>query len=163
VWAVRILFILLLAVAANVVYWCVLPRCGVEMPPWFVIAFYVLLIVPLFWVLPSMAPRPGGRAKVTADALSKWGRKGMGEYPGVDESRDRLHRAGWSVGETGGAAGWLVQAVGAEDGEDVERPLPGGVTQAVEAGPVQPGPRIALVGEDVLVPQFVPAGGSPVT
>jgi hypothetical protein len=27
-------------------------------------------------------------------------------YPGVDESRDRLHRAGWSVGETATATRW---------------------------------------------------------
>jgi hypothetical protein len=29
-------------------------------------------------------------------------------YPTVDESFTRLHRAGWSIGETGTAKGWLV-------------------------------------------------------
>jgi hypothetical protein len=28
--------------------------------------------------------------------------------PSVDESRDRLHGAGWSVGEIGITSGWLV-------------------------------------------------------
>jgi hypothetical protein len=27
-------------------------------------------------------------------------------FPSVDESRDRLHRAGWSVGEVAGIGGW---------------------------------------------------------
>jgi hypothetical protein len=27
-------------------------------------------------------------------------------FPSVDESRDRLHRAGWSVGEVAGTGGW---------------------------------------------------------
>jgi hypothetical protein len=29
-------------------------------------------------------------------------------YPSVNESRDRLHRAGWSVGEIATATRWLV-------------------------------------------------------
>jgi hypothetical protein len=30
-------------------------------------------------------------------------------YPAAEDSRDRLHRAGWSVGEVGSAAvGWWV-------------------------------------------------------
>jgi hypothetical protein len=29
-------------------------------------------------------------------------------YPSVDDSRDRLHRGGWSIGESGGADVWLV-------------------------------------------------------
>jgi hypothetical protein len=29
-------------------------------------------------------------------------------YRSVDESFARLHRAGWSIGETGGANVWLV-------------------------------------------------------
>jgi hypothetical protein len=32
----------------------------------------------------------------------------MSTYTGVDESRDRLHRAGWSVGEIATATRWLV-------------------------------------------------------
>jgi hypothetical protein len=32
----------------------------------------------------------------------------MSTYPTVDESGDRLHRAGWSVGEIAMAAGWLL-------------------------------------------------------
>jgi hypothetical protein len=32
----------------------------------------------------------------------------MATYPTVDESRDRLHRAGWSVGEMATAADWVV-------------------------------------------------------
>jgi hypothetical protein len=31
----------------------------------------------------------------------------MPTFPTVDESRDRLHRAGWSVGEIATAAEWL--------------------------------------------------------
>jgi hypothetical protein len=57
-WAVRILTILAVAVALNVVFWAVLPRYGVEAPAWFVIAFDVLLVVPLFWLLPSLLPLP---------------------------------------------------------------------------------------------------------
>jgi hypothetical protein len=30
----------------------------------------------------------------------------MPMFPSVDESRDRLHRAGWSVGEVAGIGGW---------------------------------------------------------
>jgi hypothetical protein len=29
-------------------------------------------------------------------------------YPSVDESSDRLHRAGWSVGEYATASAWVV-------------------------------------------------------
>jgi hypothetical protein len=29
-------------------------------------------------------------------------------YPSVDESFARLHRAGWSIGESGGAGVWIV-------------------------------------------------------
>ena len=29
-------------------------------------------------------------------------------YPSVDESVDRLHRAGWSVGDYGTATRWVV-------------------------------------------------------
>jgi hypothetical protein len=32
----------------------------------------------------------------------------MSPYPAVDESAERLKRAGWSVGEVATAAGWLV-------------------------------------------------------
>src|SRR5262249_43499184 len=114
-WAVRILAILVLAVALNVVFWAVMPRYGVEAPAWFVIAFDVLFVVPAFWLLPSMGPRPEGRAGVADDALSKGGRKGMGESPGGDESRARLHRAGWSVGEIATATRWLVSGTNGEN------------------------------------------------
>jgi hypothetical protein len=33
----------------------------------------------------------------------------------VDESRDRLHRAGWSVGEIGSATRWLVTGSNGEN------------------------------------------------
>jgi hypothetical protein len=40
-------------------------------------------------------------------------------YPSVDESRDRLHRAGWSVGETavgpGHALVWVVSGTNGEN------------------------------------------------
>jgi hypothetical protein len=36
-------------------------------------------------------------------------------YPSVDESRDRLHRAGWSIGEAGGAAVWIVIGTNGEN------------------------------------------------
>ena len=36
-------------------------------------------------------------------------------YPTVDESLDRLHRAGWSVGHTGGATLWLVSGSNGEN------------------------------------------------
>jgi hypothetical protein len=29
-------------------------------------------------------------------------------YPAAEESRDRQHRAGWSVGDVGTAGGWWV-------------------------------------------------------
>jgi hypothetical protein len=32
----------------------------------------------------------------------------MPTYPTVDESRDRLHRAGWSIGEIATAMRWLA-------------------------------------------------------
>jgi hypothetical protein len=107
-WAVRVLAILLVAVLLNILFYAVGPRYDVEAPAWLVIAFDVLFVVPLFWLLPSMRPRPGARALLAADALSKWGREGMGTFPSVDESRDRLHRAGWSVGEIASATRWQV-------------------------------------------------------
>ena len=55
------------------------------------------------------------------------------------------------------------QAVGAVDRQDVEFPRAGGIAEAVQAGAVEPRPRIALVGEDVLRPQFVPSFGGPLT
>jgi hypothetical protein len=32
----------------------------------------------------------------------------MPTFPNVGESRDRLHRAGWSVGEIATASAWVV-------------------------------------------------------
>jgi hypothetical protein len=113
-WAVRVLAVLLLAVTANVCFWAVLPRYGVKAPAWFVLGFDVLFVVPLFWALPSMAPRPGRRPEVTGEALGRWRRGSLGTYPSVDESFDRLHRAGWSVGEVATATRWLV------DGSNVQ-------------------------------------------
>ena len=39
----------------------------------------------------------------------------MPTYPSVDESRDRLHRAGWSVGEVGQGALWRVTGTNGEN------------------------------------------------
>ena len=36
-------------------------------------------------------------------------------YSSVDESFDRLHQAGWSIGETGGAGYWLVTGTNGEN------------------------------------------------
>jgi hypothetical protein len=47
------------------------------------------------------------------------------------------------------------------DSQDIDLPLAGGVADAVQSGAVEPRPRVALVGEDVLGPQFVPLLGSP--
>jgi hypothetical protein len=65
---VRILVILLLAVAANVYFRVVLLACGVEAPPWFVLAFDVLLVVPPVRDAALDGPRPSGRPEVTTDA-----------------------------------------------------------------------------------------------
>jgi hypothetical protein len=35
--------------------------------------------------------------------------------PSVDESIARLHREGWSIGETGGAGVWLVSGTNGEN------------------------------------------------
>ena len=39
----------------------------------------------------------------------------MSNFPSVDESFDRLHRAGWSVGEVATSAGWLVTGANCEN------------------------------------------------
>jgi hypothetical protein len=36
-------------------------------------------------------------------------------YPAVDESRARLHAAGWSVGDVGTAGGWFVSGTSGEN------------------------------------------------
>jgi hypothetical protein len=36
-------------------------------------------------------------------------------FPRPDESFDRLHRAGWSIGETATAGGWLVTGTNGEN------------------------------------------------
>jgi hypothetical protein len=36
-------------------------------------------------------------------------------YPAVDESLDRLHRAGWSVGDYGTATRWVVTGTNGEN------------------------------------------------
>ena len=38
----------------------------------------------------------------------------MRSFPSVDESFDRLHRAGWSVGEVGTAGAWIVTGTNGE-------------------------------------------------
>jgi hypothetical protein len=42
----------------------------------------------------------------------------MPTYPNVDQSLDRLHRAGWSVGEIATAAGWVVTGTNGENALD---------------------------------------------
>jgi hypothetical protein len=45
-----------------------------------------------------------------------WYNASMGDsYPAVDESRDRLHRAGWSLGETRFGHLWQVDGVNGEN------------------------------------------------
>jgi hypothetical protein len=39
----------------------------------------------------------------------------MPAFPSVDESRDRLHRAGWSVGEFATASAWVVRVTNGEN------------------------------------------------
>ena len=40
----------------------------------------------------------------------------MPRYPTAEESRDRLHRAGWSVGDVGtSGGGWLVTGTNGEN------------------------------------------------
>jgi hypothetical protein len=39
----------------------------------------------------------------------------MNDYPTVDESYDRLHRAGWSVGDVGTATTWIVTGTNGEN------------------------------------------------
>jgi hypothetical protein len=41
-------------------------------------------------------------------------------YPSVDESFARLHRAGWSIGETGSFVVWLVSGTNGENVIHVE-------------------------------------------
>jgi hypothetical protein len=39
----------------------------------------------------------------------------MPAYPRVDESVDRLHRAGWSIGEAAGSDAWIVTGTNGEN------------------------------------------------
>ena len=39
----------------------------------------------------------------------------MRNYPAVDESFERLHRAGWSVGEVAAATAWIVSGSNGEN------------------------------------------------
>jgi hypothetical protein len=48
-------------------------------------------------------------------------------YPSIDESRERLHRAGWSIGESAGATVWLVTDT---NGENVLRAEGGSQSEA---------------------------------
>jgi hypothetical protein len=66
----------------------------------------------------------------------------MTTHPSVDESRDRLHRAGWSVGEIATATAWVV----GERHERGKRPRrarldPGGGTVARGGEPFPPRTR----------------------
>jgi hypothetical protein len=87
-WVLRILAVLAVAVAVNVLFW------RFEPSPWLVIGFNVLFLAPLLWAFPG---------------------PGEGSYPSVDECLDRLRRAGWSVGETGGATRWIVSGHNGEN------------------------------------------------
>ena len=49
----------------------------------------------------------------------------MSNFPSVDESFDRLHRAGWSVGEIATAGEWVVSGTNGENVIDAQ-----GATQA---------------------------------
>ena len=46
----------------------------------------------------------------------------MRVYPTVDESLDRLHRAGWSVGEYGAVTRWVVSG---SNGDELRTRDPG--------------------------------------
>jgi hypothetical protein len=59
-------------------------------------------------------------------------------YPTVDESLDRLHRAVWSVGLTGGATLWLVSG---SNGKNAS-----GATGKSLAERLHPGPRVGYGG-----------------
>jgi hypothetical protein len=39
----------------------------------------------------------------------------MSPHPSVDESRSRLHRAGWSVGQFATTSAWIVTAINGEN------------------------------------------------
>lgn len=39
----------------------------------------------------------------------------MHSYPTVDESFERLHRAGWSIGDVATSAGWCVSGTNGEN------------------------------------------------
>jgi hypothetical protein len=39
----------------------------------------------------------------------------VASYPSVDESRDRLHGAGWSLAEVGAGLTWLVDGTNGEN------------------------------------------------
>jgi hypothetical protein len=50
----------------------------------------------------------------------------VSDFPNLDESFDRLHRAGWSVGDIATGADWLVTGTDGENVIDARR----GDTQA---------------------------------
>ena len=54
---------------------------------------------------PATTGAPRGAARAAA----------MTTYPTVDESRDRLHRAGWSVAEIAPATAWGVSGANGEN------------------------------------------------
>jgi hypothetical protein len=61
--------------------------------------------------LVATATPPGDNAAVRR---AQHGPK-VGAYPTVDKSRDRLHRAGWSVGEFATASAWWVSGANGEN------------------------------------------------
>jgi hypothetical protein len=46
----------------------------------------------------------------------------VGEFPSVHESFDRLHKAGWSVGDFATSAGWYVNGTNGENRLEVFGP-----------------------------------------
>src|SRR5436190_23983393 len=50
-----------------------------------------------------------------APSSTRAGTMSAGDHPSSDESFDRLHRAGWSVGEVATASGWLVTGTNGEN------------------------------------------------
>jgi hypothetical protein len=80
-WAICILLILLIAIAANAAFWLVLPHYGTDVPPWFVIGFNL----PTLWMLPSVGGKPA-----LPDPGSKWSPTTAGPFPTVDDSWDHF-------------------------------------------------------------------------
>jgi hypothetical protein len=50
-----------------------------------------------------------------APSSTRAGTMSAGDHPSSDESFDRLHRAGWSIGEVATSSGWLVTGTNGEN------------------------------------------------